>query len=557
MATENSEKNDPAPGGADRPMTMKERLLAQRAADAAKATGAPPVPASRPAPAPRAPSVEPGASAMPPPPSTPRAAEVPPTGIPAAAGVASSRAKATPAAGAKPADAKPAAAKSAAAKPASSKPAAAKPAAAKASEPRTGKREINPELQRELEMLKKRQDRPVVIGGIVAGVLLVGALAAFFVSKQVEKNRKETAANYEKSLDQVVVDARAFGIEKEDDAKKTVDFVKSKEELWKGTRVSGDMVSLVNRANAAIEKRKEIRTLQDSLANVESTVRDAATKKAEELAQMRRSLAELDQARDKVSVEFGTRVDAAKLAVDRAYVERLHEEAKTIAGKGATEARAALTAYTKVEDEVVALLDRAYNQKNEDNKKHYSEKLKEIIGESDAIVTQVFVPDVVDKTPWTELLTGEQAKQWANDGLKGFRVENGQLVAVGPDVGSRTLGIMSIGDREKWRDFQIECEYTIVKGGVSFWFRLGKRADNTVENVTLSTVGNDSLRAGQPYGFVCTFIGSHIKFQPTDADLSGYENDVSWTKGRRGAFGITLPEGSEIKVTKLRIRALR
>ncbi len=52
-------------------------------------------------------------------------------------------------------------------------------------------------------------------------------------------------------------------------------------------------------------------------------------------------------------------------------------------------------------------------------------------------------------------------------------------------------------------------------------------------------------------------MGSKLNITFTPGDIQPYEEEVRWDITRKGAFGLTLGEGSEIKVTRLRIRELR
>ena len=63
---------------------------------------------------------------------------------------------------------------------------------------------------------------------------------------------------------------------------------------------------------------------------------------------------------------------------------------------------------------------------------------------------------------------------------------------------------------------------------------------------------------GEKYAATITFIGSKISITWNTADINPYSIDeVRWAQTRKGAFGITLNEGSELKISRLRIRELR
>ena len=97
----------------------------------------------------------------------------------------------------------------------------------------------------------------------------------------------------------------------------------------------------------------------------------------------------------------------------------------------------------------------------------------------------------------------------------------------------------------------------LVKGESTFHFRLGKSVNNTVYNAQMSTSGNTAFKAGTANSFTCTMIGSHVKVAFADAERSGGDEDLRWTMSRKGGIGISVPAGSDVKLTKMRIRVLR
>lgn len=533
MATDKSENHDVDSTQAKKPgesggMSMKDRLLAERKAAAEGASKAPPVPAAKPASA--RPAATPAAAA------TPRAA---PTAAPRSAP------KSEPAPEVK--------------RPVKLASQKAEEREERASPRRGAKKEVSAEVQREVAMLRKAEDKWIMYGWIAAGALLVVAGVVYFTVIGKRNAIEKARADYVKSVNDFQDKVKTFDITKKADGEAALKYIEENKDLWMKTDIDG-VKSLATRTQSSIlanqERAKEIGELRDGLAGVKTAVADAANKKPEELAQLRRKVTDYEQKGDSVGPDFVAEVATLKTSLDRVYATRLHEEAKAAGSKGPSEARAALTLYAKNEDEITKLLDAASSRRKKEEQEFFAGHFKEMIAESDALAAVAFTPDVIEKTPWLDLLGGEQAKNWQSPGTKGFQVKDGVLHAVAEDPGANKTAVLSIGDREKWRDYAFECDFIVVKGTANFHFRLGNRVDRTTTQVVASTTGQDPLKAGQSYSFAGSFIGSKLKVNYTDGDRH-QEEDVDWLVVRKGAIGMSLPEGSELKITKLRIRPLR
>jgi hypothetical protein len=139
------------------------------------------------------------------------------------------------------------------------------------------------------------------------------------------------------------------------------------------------------------------------------------------------------------------------------------------------------------------------------------------------------------------------------------RIEKGVLQIVGPDAASGKMGVMSIGDRELWRDFVLEFDFTLEKGKVDMYLRLPKGAspDNTVEGVTLATQGENAFVAGETYSVELSMIGSTEIYSVHAVEFKPDEHQISWTKARKGSILLAIPSNTSIKISKMRIRELR
>jgi len=530
MATDNTDN----PG--ERPLSMKERLQAQRRAEAAaRETSVPPVPAARPV-------------ARPTPATT-----------------------ANPAPAARPAPAAPSAAPKSAPLAAASRVRA--PAASPAPAPRAPRRDakaMSADVQREVELLRKRQDKWLMYGWVVAGVLILIAGGAYFYSQATVTQREKAAAAYVKAMNDLMTEISGMPLNSIDQAQKIIARAEETKVTtrmpdgrpdtgWKDTHVAGvssKIAGTVAKATTYIKSETTRNELINGLAALEADVRDASNKKPDELAGLRRRLSEYENGASAIGAEFETRVAKAKIDLNRAVAKRLYDEAKVVAAKG--EARAALVAYAKAEDEMRTLMDEAYTRRNADAIAWIEPLYQEVITESDKISTAAFTPDIIEKTPWIDVIATTDIKG-ANDGFKGFRQENGQIQAIGPDPGSKREGIFSVGDLEHWRDFVMEVEFIPVRGHTKLYWRLGKQVQAAPDEVHVDLAGTDGYEPNKTYSITATYIGSKRTFEyspnlEVEADIL---DGIGWRKQRVGAFGFVLSEGAEFKVTKLRVKVLR
>jgi hypothetical protein len=170
----------------------------------------------------------------------------------------------------------------------------------------------------------------------------------------------------------------------------------------------------------------------------------------------------------------------------------------------------------------------------------------------------IFTPDAVERAPWMDLLSGEQKDKWQHPAFKGWQIKDGVLDGVGPDLDSKSTAIMSIGDQEQWHDFVLDCEFTLVKGEATFHFRLGPAVNNSTLSIPVSTSGGVPFKAGAPNQMTVSMIGSAFKVTFADPEHAPHEEpEVPWTIRRKGGIAISVPPGSEIKISKMKIKVLR
>jgi len=418
--------------------------------------------------------------------------------------------------------------------------------------------DYRPDVRREVEMLKQRESKVMTIAWIVCGVLLVAAGGVALAATMKHNREVQAEHDHRAALDAFQKKCETFDLKTEEGCKGLLAYAEEqKGNGWEDDPQAGSVVStLINKAKSSIESIQEKQQEFTRLATVEATLKDPSSKPMDEILKSRRILDSLGGKVEAYGDEFKARVMAQMKIVDRVVLSRLREEAKTLAGGGPDKARSALTAYSKAEDEATRLLDKAMSLKEEETKTYFTTQFKEIQDESNQFVSGIFTPDYVEKTPWTDLLSAEQKENWQNYGMAGFRLEGGKLEAIGPTAGGSTNGLIDVPKAGGYRDFDLEMEFTL-KGQVDLLFRLGKRVDNTVEFYNVNTAGQEPLKAGQTYTLHVTFIGNKLTgtLNPADATLANIES--KWTMNRKGAFGVQMHEGSELRMSRLRIRELR
>jgi hypothetical protein len=473
---------------------------------------------------------------------------------------------------------KPAAAEgepSASARPsASSRAGAARPAAVpSAAKPaRRDSKAMSADVAREIELLRKRQDKWILYGWIVAGVMIVIAGGAWLYSKNVRDTREEKRITYETTMKSLADEFRTLNasinsipaaekvIARAEETKTTVRMPDGTMDTgWNDSYVDGvksAAQAALGKATSYIKTERDRTEVMEGLANLELAVKDAANKKPEELAQLRRRVTDYEGRGQSYGVEFEARVSRAKVDLNRAVARRLFDEAKAVAAKG--EARAALNAYAKAEDELRSLMDEAHSKRNQDAITWVEPLYQQCMEESDKIAYAAFTPEQIDKVDWIDVLN-TPAMKWVYDGLGGFRSDNGQVHAIGSPPGSKKEGVFSVGDLEYWRDFVMEIEFVPVKGTTKLYWRLGKQTNAAPDEFPVDLAGGDGFKPNQTYSMTVSYIGSRRvwDFSPDMERDQEVMDPISWRRQRVGAFGAAVSEGAEFKITKLRIKVLR
>jgi hypothetical protein len=355
---------------------------------------------------------------------------------------------------------------------------------------------------------------------------------------------------------------RAIDISTEEGARQLIVCGDENKPIWENRDDLGsEVINRIAKAKDFLERLEVQKELLQRLDAIEQVMARAAELPPSELAEQLRRLDELKAKASIVGADFEARIDKDRADGERVHMERLVATAEAAAATSPLD-RAALTTLATVEDDVHRVFENVYRQwdKNKqdvplsDKKKDYEDKYKRVIALSDDAVERFFSPEVVEGVPWRDLLSDPTA--WKTSELKGFEhnIRDGALSLVGPDPSEDGQGAMSIGDKEIWRDFIVEMEFTIEQGHCELFFRLSPVWQKNVETRELTT-DEGHLETGRTYNFVFSVIASTlVEEQQGEEPL---RDRVSWTQVRKGAFGLSVPKNTQIKFTRMRAKVLR
>ncbi len=440
------------------------------------------------------------------------------------------------------------------------RPGAPQPASAK---PARGKREQHSDdVERGKKLLRQQESRITVVGWAVAFLLTGAAGTALYLVKQ--KKDQQTAAEEARrqQVNDFFEDLKALDITTDEGARAAILLIDDNPDVWKDEPIDADVTSKRAKAQLNLGISHDRTLLRGRLDAILSALEDPESLSAEYLAKQRREIdsLELDGKLDLLGGENIARLGAAKASATRVYAAKTLEEAKAAAKGDPAKGREALAKLSIAEEEIQRIFDKSIKANDKEAKDYYEGLYREAIKTSDALCAQVFTPEEIARAPWIDLLSGDWVQKWKRAEVKGFnhRIENGVLHATGPDADTGAKGVLAIGQGEKWRDFVLDLEFTLAKGSLDLNFRVSQQPDVTTEAFEIATDGEDAVLAGEVYNAEISLIGSQLVYREQDAvDVSPYTKELSWTKSRWGALCLVIPDGTELKLSRLRIRVLR
>lgn len=541
----------------DKRQAEKYAARAKAVASAGSAGGPSPSAAARPASpppaaAPKAPAPPPAPKASTPPPapkpaprpSAPAASAAPPPAAPASA-------KATPA-GANASHGETHAGE-AAHKPAASKFSRHGPKK-KADEPLDMKAALRAESAAVMDKTTKK-------GLIFALAFVVVAVGVVLVTWNAKATDDAKAKEYKKSLDDFLALVTSSDVKTIEGANKVINLSDARKDLWPGTDIASQVNSLRLAATNTLQREHDRQEFLDRLTSLEAQSKDIGTKTAEELRKMRLNADTLSIEAQNIGPDAVTRINQVRSSLQSNIGTKVKEEAIAFAdAQGKTDPRGALQKLGAAEDDVFSLWQTMYKEKNEQGKTLFEAYYRDLITRTDKLATEYFTPAVVEQTGWSDLLTGDRAAEWelTKGAVKGSsaKIVGGSMVATGGAADSKGRALYVIGDKEQWRDFVMDGEFTIESGTFTMAFRLGQNLDRNTEAIEIRT-DEGKIATGGTYAFTYQVIGSAVKLNWKDNVLDAQERELMYSTPRHGAFGLVLEKGAKVTFKRLRIRELR
>jgi hypothetical protein len=412
-------------------------------------------------------------------------------------------------------------------------------------------------------------DQSAKIGLMASGGLAIIVLLVVFFVMRKKADEREALTAYENEVKELYQQMSKLDVAQEADARRLIQTAKDREGRWKDHELAPQIQTLIVRAAASLESGKERREALTAFTDIENQLADPSKLTPEAIGDLRRRLAELEAKITMEGDEYLKRYTAARVGADKAYVNGLVAVAQTLAQESPSNPRPALQKMQTAEDEARKALDQAYLEKDTELQEYYADLYRKVIAESDKLATALFTDKTNEALPWVDYLSDEKAKLppeqggWNATTVRGFSAvpENGVLQIVGPDADAGQIAIVAIGDKEAWRNFELDIEFTIEKGNMDVFFRMGRTANaNTVNFPLMSEGDNKNLVAGRKYQARMRMLGSRITVKFADEDIDTpppKDEQVTWAKTRKGAIAFLVPPGARVKVTKFQVRELR
>jgi hypothetical protein len=129
-----------------------------------------------------------------------------------------------------------------------------------------------------------------------------------------------------------------------------------------------------------------------------------------------------------------------------------------------------------------------------------------------------------------------------------------------------STGTLVFGANEGWRDYEVELEYVLESGG--FWLidRCGATGGGSLGTVRFTPGSNPlsplleigvEVEAGRPASLVQRVVGGAAEQRPDRALREPSASVGIDHEARIGGFGLTIPSGTKLRITKLAVRVLR
>jgi hypothetical protein len=404
-------------------------------------------------------------------------------------------------------------------------------------------------------------DQTTKIGLIVTGGLGLVVLIVVMMVRNTHQREQAAREAIDKEVASLLESLNSIDSKDMGAAERALKLAEEKETVWRDHRLASDIQTLIARLRSNLSSEKAERESLQTLTDLEQELQRSDVAVAR-LKEIRRQLEESEAKLANGGAEVIARVTLARKKAEQTYATQLLAEAKAVADASPSSPRPALTKYQTVEDELLVFLDRASRMKIQEDKDLYTPLYQRAISETDVLATALFASDG-ERLAWLDCLAPPQDGFWNPSSVKGFshKVDKGTLLLNGPDAGLGEQGLISIGDREQWRHFQLDVKFKIEKGNLDFIFHLGKGVNANSLSYPFHTEGTRAqLKAGKEYSVRVTVVGSllGVRYGSTDLDVPiPYEEKINWTVMRHGAIGIVVSPEARATFTRFQVREVR
>ena len=417
-------------------------------------------------------------------------------------------------------------------------------------------------------------EKPAVESVSKKGFILAAVLALITIVVVVMTTKsKNAAAAKQKAFDDAqrsfLDEYEGLQIHNDAEAQKVIDMAmdSTREHLWKGPLADSSILSRVeskkNQARASLEDSKHRNEVIERFSRIEEQLKNPGAITPDQVREIQRSLEEIDVIAESAGPAFAARVKEVLKTSGRLYATRLADDAKAFESANPDKARLAMVRYATAEDELKKLLDEAFKKQNTEDKEFYKPIYMGILEGSNRVAEAVYGTEGSQNSPWIDYLDAGKVSSWnwtGGDKLKGFahKFDNGVMTIIGPDPGSKDSAVVSVGDREQWRNFVVDLEFTVDSGNVILLCHLGAQPNASTPSYSFQTEGaNAKLKAGKTYDVKVSILGGKFIVRYSgDEPPEPHEGMLDWTYARKGAIGFTVPAGSKIRITRFKVQNL-
>ena len=406
-------------------------------------------------------------------------------------------------------------------------------------------------------------DKATKIGfGLCGGLIVLTLIVVFSISSK-KKTEREADAKAKAALDSFMVQLREFDdAHNEDAAAKGLKLATDQAGIWKNSEMESEAMRLQTRLQSTIDNSRERHSVEERFKEIEAALASPEKLSPETMRDLKVKLDEVEARANIGGGEFEKKVAATKVTLTHTTAQRLLADAQAAAAANPDNPRIAMRKSIAAEDQVYPLFNEAARNKSPEAE-FFKPIYTELVGLTDKLATETFGQGdgAQESKVMTDLLAGDpKTLGWNPTNVKGFswQISNGTLQIIGPDPGVNQQAILAIGDREQWRYFVFDMKFTIEKGWFEMYAHLGKSINANTPVYRFSSEGEQAtFDAGKSYSVRGSILGNKFVIRLTGDDTSAvHEEELSWTRTRKGAIGFLIPPGTKLTIQEFKLREL-